>query len=102
VVSGIPEADAQLLVLAINEALSSKVMDVENPRLTRQGNTKAVNQLSKDMNAGKIGALLIVGVNPAYSLPNGEEFTTGLKKVDCSISFSRKEDETAKNCKYIA
>src|SRR5699024_2641217 len=37
-----------------------------------------------------------------YSLPNGDEFTKGLKKVDCSISFSRKNDETAKNCKYVA
>lgn len=102
VVSGIPETDAQLLVLAINEKLNSKVMDTKNPRLIRQGDTKAVGQLVKDMNAGKVGALLIAGVNPAYSLPNGKEFTEGLKKVDCSISFSMKADETAKNCKYVA
>ncbi len=102
VVSGIPEAEAQLLVLAINEALNSQVMDVENPRLIRQGNNQAVAQLVKDMNAGKIGALLIAGVNPAYSLPNAKEFVEGLKKVSCSVAFSMKEDETAKLCKYVA
>src|SRR5699024_10026939 len=96
------ETDAQLLVLAINEALNSEAMDTENPRLTRQGNAKAVQQLVKDMKAGKIGALLIAGVNPAYSLPNAKEFVEGLKKVDCSVAFARKEHETAKICKYIA
>lgn len=102
VISGIPETDAQHLVLAINEALNSKVINTDTPRLTREGDIEAVNQLVKDMNNGKIGALLITGVNPAYSLPNAEEFIEGLEKVDCSISFAMKEDETAQKCKYVA
>ena len=102
VVSGIADADAQLLVLAINEALSSKVMNVEEPRLTRQGDAQAVKQLVKDMNSGSVGALLVAGVNPAYSLPNADEFVEGLKKVDLTLAFTMKEDETAKLCKYIA
>ena len=102
VVSGIADADAQLLVLAINEALSSKVMNVEEPRLTRQGDAQAVKQLVKDMNSGSVGALLVAGVNPAYSLPNANEFVEGLKKVDLTLAFTMKEDETAKLCKYIA
>ncbi len=101
-VTGIQETEAQLLALAINEALGSKIIDTDNPRLTRQGNNEEVQQLVKDMNAGKIGALLIAGVNPAYSLPNAQEFIEGLEKVDCSVSFSMKEDETAEKCKYIA
>ncbi|HET8809087.1 MAG TPA: TAT-variant-translocated molybdopterin oxidoreductase, partial [Flavobacteriaceae bacterium] len=102
VVSGIPETDAQLLVLAINEALGSKVMDTKEYRTVRQGNSAEVAKLIKDMNSGKIGALLIAGVNPAYSLPNSSEFKEGLKKVKLSVAFSMKEDETAKLCKYIA
>ncbi len=102
VVSGIPEADAQLLVLAINEALGSDIIDTENPRLTRQGNSEEVKQLVDDMNSGSVGALLIAGVNPAYSLPNSNEFVEGLKKVDTTVAFSLKEDETAKLCKFIA
>jgi hypothetical protein len=33
-----------------------------------QGDDAAVAQLVKDMNAGTVGAVLIAGVNPAYSL----------------------------------
>lgn len=102
VVSDIPEKDAQLLVLGINEALNSTVMDTDNPRLTRQGDSQAVKQLVEDMKNGTVGAILIAGVNPAYSLPNAEDFIEGLEKVDCSISFAMKADETAEKCKYIA
>ncbi|MBW2962457.1 TAT-variant-translocated molybdopterin oxidoreductase [Mesonia aestuariivivens] len=102
VVSGITDVNAQLLVLAINDALGSEVMDKSNPKLVRQGNAKQVQQLIKDMNAGNVGALMVAGVNPAYSLPNVEAFKAGLRKVDVSIAFSMKKDETAKLCKYIA
>ena len=102
VVTGIPEADAQLLALEINETLGSRIIDTDNPRLTRQGNAKEVQKLVEDMNSGSVGALLVAGVNPAYSLPNSLEFVEGLKKVDVSLAFSLKEDETAKLCKYIA
>ncbi|WP_459211289.1 TAT-variant-translocated molybdopterin oxidoreductase [Aquimarina rhabdastrellae] len=102
VVSGIPDVDAQLVVLAINKALESKAFNESTPRKIRQGNTKAVAQLVKDMNAGKVGALLIAGVNPIYSLPNASEFESGLKKVGLSVAFSMHEDETSQLCNYIA
>lgn len=102
VVSGIPDVKAQQMVLEINEALGSSVMDTDNARMTRQGNAQAVKQLVEDMNAGSVGALLIAGVNPAYSLPNAAEFKEGLKQVGMTLSFTEKEDETAKLCKFVA
>ncbi|WBL26024.1 TAT-variant-translocated molybdopterin oxidoreductase [Zunongwangia sp. HGR-M22] len=102
VVSGIPDADAQALVLSINEALGSSIMDTDNARLTRQGNTAQVTELVENMNSGNVGALMVVGTNPAYSLPNASEFIEGIKNVDLTVSFTMKEDETAKLCKYIA
>ncbi|AVR45300.1 quinol:cytochrome C oxidoreductase [Christiangramia fulva] len=102
VVAGIPDENAQTLVLAINEKLGSEVMNTEKPRLTRQGNSKEVQQLVKDMNNGQIGAILIAGVNPAYSLPNAEEFKEGLKKVGTTLTFALKQDETASLTKYVA
>lgn len=102
VLTGIPDTDAQSLVLSINEALGSEVMDTDNPRMLRQGNAAEVKKLVADMNAGQVGAILIAGVNPAYSLPFAEEFVEGLKKVDLSVAFSMKEDETALLCNYIA
>ncbi|CAM4213182.1 TAT-variant-translocated molybdopterin oxidoreductase [Gillisia hiemivivida] len=102
VVSGLPEADAQALVLEINEAIGSQVMDTANPKMTRQGNATAVAKLVEDMQSGSIGAILIAGVNPVYSLPNSKEFVKGLKDIEVSVAFSMKEDETAKLCKFVA
>ena len=102
VVTGIQDVNAQTLVLAINEALSSKAFDPKTPIKTRQGNNAEVSKLITDMNAGTIGALIMSGINPAYSLPNAVDFVSGLEKVGMSVSFSMKEDETATNVQYIA
>ncbi|APS38400.1 TAT-variant-translocated molybdopterin oxidoreductase [Salegentibacter sp. T436] len=102
VVSGIPDDNAQALVLAINEALVSGVMDTANARMIRQGNSQAVMQAVEDMKSGSVGAVLMAGINPAYSLPNGKEFAEALANVEVSLAFSMSPDETAKLCKYVA
>lgn len=101
-VTGLQSLEAQAMALEINEKLSSKVFDIENPRLIRQGKNSKVQALVSDMKAGKVGALMIAGVNPAYSLPNADEFVSALENVDTTVSFSMKKDETASLCKYIA
>lgn len=101
-VTGINNKNAQYLALAINEALSSKIIDVENYRLVRQGNDDKVMTLLNDMNSGKVGALLTVGTDPAYSLPQSEKFINALNKVGCTVSFSMKKHKTASLCKYVA
>ncbi len=105
VVSGVQDVDAQLVVLAINKAIKSKAFNEGTPRMIRQGDAKAVAQLVKDMNAGRVGGLLVAGVNPMYSLPNADEFKTGLEKVNASgvsVAFSMHDDETATLCQYTA
>ncbi|KZS39315.1 quinol:cytochrome C oxidoreductase [Aquimarina aggregata] len=102
VVSGIQDVDAQLVVLEINKTIKSKAFNESTPRKIRQGDAKAVAQLVKDMNAGRVGGILIAGVNPVFSLPNAEEFKTGLGKVDISVAFSMHDDETSSECNYIA
>ena len=54
------------------------------------------------MNNGDVGALIMSGVNPIYSLPDSKKFSEGLSKVDMSICFSMKNDETALASKYVA
>ncbi|WP_029037646.1 TAT-variant-translocated molybdopterin oxidoreductase [Salinimicrobium xinjiangense] len=102
VVSGIPDVDAQSLVLSMNESLGSGVMDTANPRMMRQGNAAQVKQLVADMKAGSVGAILVAGVNPAYSLPFADEFIEGLNNIDLKVSFSMKKDETALLSDYVA
>ncbi len=94
-VSGIQDKNAQLLVLAINAQLASEAFTTASTRQIRKGSNEKVLQLVQDMKAGSVHTLIMSGVNPVYTLPNGAEFTTALKKVKLSVSFSLKEDETA-------
>lgn len=102
VVSGVQDVNAQALVLAINEALKSNAFEPHVTIKTRQGNNADVMALVNDMNAGSVGALIMCGVNPVYSLPNSEDFISGLSKTDMTVSFSMKEDETSSRVQYIA
>lgn len=101
-VSGIDDVDAQLLVLAINEYLSSEAFMPEVPKYVRGGNTQKVLQLVKDMNAGLVDVLLMNNVNPSFSLAEAEQFNEGLKKVKFSVSYTLREDETASLVKVAA
>jgi MoCo/4Fe-4S cofactor protein with predicted Tat translocation signal len=94
-VSGIEDKNAQLLVLAINQALSSEAFTTAGTRQIRKGSNAKVTQLLADMKTGTVGTLIMSGVNPVYTLPNSGDFVSALKKVALSISFSLKEDETA-------
>src|SRR5690554_3453471 len=94
-VSGLDDVNAQLLVFAINEALSSNAFNPAQPKYVRSGNNKQVSQLIKDMNAGTVHTLIMSDVNPVYSLYEGAAFAEGLKKVKLSVAFSQREDETA-------
>jgi MoCo/4Fe-4S cofactor protein with predicted Tat translocation signal len=93
--TGLEDKNAQVLALAINEALQSEAFDANKTRQIRKGDTKAVSQLLADLKAGQVHTLIMNGVNPVYSLPNGDEFAEGLKKAKLSVAFSLKEDETA-------
>ncbi|AYN06309.1 MULTISPECIES: TAT-variant-translocated molybdopterin oxidoreductase [unclassified Flavobacterium] len=94
-VSGIQDKNAQLLVLAINQALASEAFTTSETRQIRKGSDAKVAQLINDMKAGSVHTLLMSGVNPVYTLADSESFATGLKKVKTSVAFSLKEDETA-------
>ena len=102
VVTGIQDVNAQTVVLEINEALNSKAFDPKTPIKTRQGSDKAVAQLVTDMKAGKVGAIIMSGVNPMYTLPNAADFAEGLSKTELSIAFSMKVDESSSLTQYLA
>jgi molybdopterin-containing oxidoreductase family iron-sulfur binding subunit len=94
-VSGIQDKNAQLLVLAINQALASESFSTVGTRQIRKGSNEKVAQLVAAMKAGSVHTLIMSGVNPVYTLPNSKDFVEGLKRVSLSASFSLREDETA-------
>ena len=101
VVCGVQDENAQLLALAINNALQSEVIDVVSTKNVRQGDTMKVNQLIKDMTSGAVGAVLIANSNPVYSLAKGAAFAEALKKVALSITFSMSPDQTTEASQYV-
>lgn len=96
VVSGSNDANVQQVVNAINEMLGNynSTINLDAP-YNKGGDDKAVQQLVTDMNSGKVGAVILYNVNPAYSYPKAEEFKAGLQKVGLTISFNEREDETS-------
>jgi molybdopterin-containing oxidoreductase family iron-sulfur binding subunit len=102
VVSGIQEVGAQKIVLAINHYLQSEVMNADTPRLIRQGNDAEVSAVITAVKNGTIGGLITAGVNPVLTLADGKAFAEGVKKLDLSVAFSLKEDETALASQYVA
>ena len=102
VISGIQEQNYQSLVLEINEKLNSHSFLPSKTILTRSSSNEAISKLVSEMNSGNVGAIIMSGVNPVYSVPNSNAFVQGLKNVDLSICFSMKADETAVVSEYVA
>jgi MoCo/4Fe-4S cofactor protein with predicted Tat translocation signal len=96
------DVNVQLVVNAINQMLGAygNTIDWGTTLNNRQADDAQMVQLVQDMNDGKVGALLIHGVNPAYDYFDAKKFETGLAKVAVSVSFNEKEDETSVLCKY--
>ena len=105
VVSGSNNGGVQLLINAINEKLgnySSKIIDIEKEVYTRKGNDLAFKKLADQMNAGKIKALIVVGLNANFVAPSSFNFNEGLSKVSTVIYTGDRLDETGANASYLA
>ena len=96
VVSGSNNTQVQIIVNAINEAIGAYGTTISwgNPILMHQGVDSEMVSLVQDMEAGRVGALLIYGANPAYEYFDAERFKKGLKSLKLSVSFNDRKDET--------
>lgn len=100
VVCGIDDKDAQAVTLAINNIIQSEAFDPVKPRYIRKGSQDDMLRLMSDMESGQVGLLLMDGVNPVYSLADGEKFKDLLSSVDLSLSMAFSYDETAQSSTY--
>ncbi len=103
VVSGSNDVNVQIIVNAINNAIGAygSTIDWSVTSNYRKGIDKDLVDLVAQMDGGQVGALLIVGANPAYSYFDSDKFKNALKKVKLSVSFSDRMDETTELCNYI-
>lgn len=102
VVSGTNDFYIQAAVNAINVMLGNYGNTIDFPAVNvRQGDDRKMAELADELNSGKIKALILYGVNPAYDYFEQEKFINGLKNCELSVSFSGTLDESAALCKYV-
>ena len=103
VVCGSNDTNLQTVANAINGLLGNygATLDLSRPYNTHQADDAAVAQLVTDMNARRVGAVILCHVNPGYSYPQADQFLAGLKNVPLTISFNDREDETAASVQYL-
>ncbi|MBF9253887.1 TAT-variant-translocated molybdopterin oxidoreductase [Pontibacter sp. 172403-2] len=103
VVAGSNDPGTQAMVTAINRALGAEgtTIDVAAPYYTKQGNDPQMIRLINEMNAGSVGAVLFYNANPVYDHPLSEKVASGIKKVNFTLSFADRVDETAALVEYV-
>ena len=105
VVAGSNNKAVQILANKLNQVVASygSTIKFENELMMFQSEDAKMQKLVADVIAGKgPEAIIFMGTNPAYSLPNGDAFAKALSKVRLTVTTSSHADETAVNCKFIA
>jgi MoCo/4Fe-4S cofactor protein with predicted Tat translocation signal len=104
VVSGSNSVAIQTLVNAINVALNNygTTIDLTNSSNQFLGDDTAFANLLSEINSGRVGAVMFMDINPAYSHSEFKGMAEALKKVSLTISFADRLDETASLCQITA
>ncbi|MBL6445105.1 TAT-variant-translocated molybdopterin oxidoreductase [Fulvivirga sp. 29W222] len=103
VVSGSNDPAVQLVVNAINNALSNygSTIDMSTPAYYRQGNDVEMKKFVADAKAGRIAGVIFYNCNPVYNY-KGEDIAGALSKISLKISTADRPDETAVASDYVA
>ncbi len=88
-----PEVHA--LALAINQVLGNIGSTVQLMQPLTPTQSEALKAFGSALNGGKISTLVVLGGNPAYTMPSDLTFTAGAKKVKTLIHLGLEHDETA-------
>ncbi|MBN2328030.1 MAG: 4Fe-4S dicluster domain-containing protein, partial [Candidatus Omnitrophica bacterium] len=76
------------------------VVYCSDPDPARPSHLQAIMELTKEINAGGVDTLLMIGGNPAYDAPADLRFAEALKQVDNSIHLSLYPTETSALSKW--
>ena len=104
VVCGSNNVGLQILTNKLNNLLNTygTTLDLNNTIELFKGDDHKTQKFVNDVVSGKgPEVLLMLGVNPVYTLPNGDSFGKALSKIKTTVSFASHEDETASLVKFI-
>jgi molybdopterin-containing oxidoreductase family iron-sulfur binding subunit len=94
-------ARSHALVHALNERLGAtgRTVDMLAP-LAWDANAGTLQELVRDMQAGRVQTLVVLDANPAYDSPGELGFAQALAKVPLSVHAGSYRDETAQACEW--
>ena len=103
VVCGSNDANIQVVVNAINEAIGANGTTINwgATTNTRKGIDTEFVQLANDIMSGTVGGLLVYDCNPVYNYTDGKKLGDAIAKLPLSVSFNPSMDETTEQCKFI-
>ena len=86
-VSSSDDRGEQLAVALANQLLGNlgKTLDVEQPSLVRRGLDADLLALRAALDKGEVGAIFVMGLDPASQLPDGAGWLKGLKAAGLSV-----------------
>jgi MoCo/4Fe-4S cofactor protein with predicted Tat translocation signal len=89
-------AAVHALAAAINQALGNNGETVvyTQPAVAATDSLTQVKQLAADLQAGRVSTLLVLGGNPAYTLPADLDFANAMKKAGSTVALTADENET--------
>jgi Fe-S-cluster-containing dehydrogenase component len=95
-----PQAHA--LVHALNARLgaSGKIVAYIEPVVGDVSCAASIAELAHDIEAGAVGALVILGGNPAYDAPADLGFAELIGKVPFSLHLAQAANETTRRCRW--
>jgi molybdopterin-containing oxidoreductase family iron-sulfur binding subunit len=96
-------AGVHALVHAINEALGAPgntVTYIDPVEAEPVDPSQSLADLTRDMTAGAVDTLLILGANPVFTAPADISFAAALAKVPLSVHLGTHVDETAAHCTW--
>jgi molybdopterin-containing oxidoreductase family iron-sulfur binding subunit len=103
VLCGSQDIPTQLVCNFLNDLLGNygSTLDIERPSLQRQGSDRDLATLLRELDAGKVAALVILDSNPVYDLPDGERLAQALRRVPLVVCCGERLDETARVAGHV-
>ena len=90
-----PES-VHLAAHAMNAALGNIGKTVKLMESVEPENTLAIEQLTSDLNAGRVEVLIVLSTNPVYSAPGSLDFLSALRKARLVVRLGTYFDETSR------
>jgi len=95
--------ELQVLAHAINQALGNAGQTVSYPPVLEVDpvdHVASIVELGRDLAAGKVEMLVVLGANPVYDAPAELKFGEAIKKAKSRVHWGLHDDETGELCQW--